>query len=748
MPTTNPLPQTNAPAPPKALQLTAEATFDLEAAPGPGSGEQDASSGGALRGLPRFRMVAYTGSPMRIAGWRYPVIVDLAGLNISSQTRPVRFSHDPGSGVGHSNSIRIDGSQLVATGIVSRDTSAAREIVASSKNGFPWQASIGTTVEEFEFIREGHSVLVNGQQFTGPVNVVRKATLGEISFVDLGADGQTSINIAAAHPQPIQENNVMPQSTDSNVATSANQTNSTPTNTATDDVVRNSGTGGITSPSPQQTGSPRNEAGPVASGTPGIPAPGSGSNPANTAAQQTPRTVSAASTVDDIRAQALAETQRIGDIRRICNGRHHEVEAQAIREGWDATKTELEVLRASRPKAPTPGGMNTPNAPGFMVQTGTNGDQASRHVLEAACLLTAGMNSIEKLYDEQTLDVASRRYRGGIGLQELLLEAAWANGYAGRNFRNSREVLRFAFRPELEAGFSTIDISGILSNVANKFLLDGFFSVERTWRNITAVRNVSDFKTVTSYRLIGKDQYEIVAPGGELKHGTLGEEKYTNKADTYGLLLSIDRRDIINDDLGAITTVPRKLGRGSGLKINDVFWAKFLNNAAFFTAGNKNYIAGADTALSIDGLTKGEVTFMDQVDADGKPIGIMPQVILVPTALSAVSTTLWKSLEVRDPGGTSKYPVANPHQGKFRVEVSRYLSNSQYTGNSAKAWYLLADPSDLPVIETAFLNGQEAPTIETAEADFNVLGIQMRGYHDFGVELQDPRGGVKAKGDS
>ena len=45
--------------------------------------------------------------------------------------------------------------------------------------------------------------------------------------------------------------------------------------------------------------------------------------------------------------------------------------------------------------------------------------------------------------------------------------------------------------------------------------------MERAWRNICAVRNVSDFKTVTSYRLIGRDQYEIVAPGGELKHGTL-----------------------------------------------------------------------------------------------------------------------------------------------------------------------------------------------------------------------------------
>jgi len=438
-------------------------------------------------------------------------------------------------------------------------------------------------------------------------------------------------------------------------------------------------------------------------------------------------------TAEEIRAEALAESKRIAKIRQICCGRFPQIEAEAIRDAWDPIRCELEVLRAGRPQAPA-------------VHSRDNSVNGT--MLEAACLLTAGLGNAEKLFDDKTLEAASRRFRGGIGLQELLLEAAWANGFTGRNFRDSRAVLRYAFQPELEAGFSTVDIGGILSNVANKFLLDGFFSVERTWRNICATRNVSDFKTVTSYRLVGRDQYEQVAPGGELKHGTLGEESYTNKADTYGLVLSIDRRDIINDDLGAITTVPRKLGRGSGLKLNDIFWTTFLDNGSFFTAGNNNYLEGADTALSIDGLTKAEVAFMDQVDSDGKPIGIMPAILLVPTALSAIGSQLYKSMELRDTTASTKYPVNNPHQGKFRVEVSRYLSNSQYTGNSSKAWYLLATPDDLPVIEVAFLNGQESPTIETADANFNVLGIQMRGYHDFGVALQDPRGGVKSKGEA
>ena len=651
-------------------------------------GEGEQTTAGTPK-LPRFSMAAYTGGSMRIAGWRYPVIVDLAGLSIPSQSRPIRFGHDVASGVGHTDAIKIEDGKLLATGLVSRDTAAAKEVVASARNGFPWQASITAAIEEFEFVKENQRVTVNGREHSGPVNVVRKATLGEISFVDLGADGQTFAHVAATASRFQEEKMQM----DENVSTNTQTAEKEPAEA--------------------------NQAADSAAATE--------NKPAGTVEAQ-----NAGPTAADIRTEALAETNRIAKIRELCGDQHPGIEAQAIRDGWEVDKCALEVLRASRPKAP---------AAHF------RDNNVGSATLEAACLLTAGLQNIEKQFDDQTLDAASRRFRGGIGLQELLLEAAWANGYTGRNFRESRSVLRFAFRPELEAGFSTIDIGGILSNVANKFLLDGFFSVERTRRNVCATRNVSDFKTVTSYRLVGKDQYEQVAPGGELKHGTLGEESYTNKADTYGLMLSIDRRNIINDDLGAITTVPRKLGRGSGLKINDVFWTTFLANSTFFTAGNNNYLTGTDTVLSIDGLTKAEVAFMDQVDGDGKPIGIMPAVVLVPTALSAIGTQLYKSVELRDTTSSTKYPVANPHQGKFRVEVSRYLSNSVYPGNSAKAWYLLADPGDLPVIEVAFLNGQESPTIETADADFSVLGVQMRGYHDFGCALQDPRGGVKSKGE-
>jgi len=642
--------------------MTAVASKILSIACGELKIEAAAEGGDGAQRLPRFAMVAYTGGPMQVAGWAYPVVVDLSGLNIPSQNRPIRLGHDALAGVGHTDVIRVEGGRLIAEGVISRDTPMAHEVVASSRNGFPWQASIGASVEEYEDIRKGKKVLVNGRELRGPLSVIRRATLGEISFVDLGADDNTSASITASATNSNEEEFVMENAMEATMESKP-------------DEVK-------------------------------------GDNPA---------------------VDVAAEAARVLAIRQVCDGKYPEIESQAIKEHWDIQRTALAILREDRPKAPA-------------VHVNES-IAANSRLLEAACMLSARAAGIEKAYDEQTLEAASRRFRGGIGLQELLLEAAWANGYTGRSFRDSRDVLRFAFRSDVEAGFSTIDIGGILSNVANKFLLDGFMAVESTWRNICATRSVSDFKTVTSYRLTGTEQYEQVAPGGEIKHGTLGEESYTNKADTYGLMLVIDRRDIVNDDLGAITTVPRKLGRGSGLKINDVFWRTFLDNASFFTSARGNYLTGADTALTIDGLTKAEVAFMDQVDPDGKPVGSMPAIMLVPTALSAVGSQLYKSMELRDTTASTKYPVANPHQGKFRVEVSRYLANALYAGHSDKAWYLLSDPNDLATIEVAFLNGQESPTIETASADFSVLGIQMRGYHDFGVALQEYRGGVKMKGE-
>lgn len=582
----------------------------------------------------RFDMVAYTGAPMKLRGYRTPVVVDLAGLNVPSQNRPILLDHesDVDSIAGQSDSIGVVDGKLRVSGEILAGTGRIENVLSLASRGFKWQASIGANPERVEELRAGDTALVNGQEVRGPLAVVRQATLREISIVAMGADDRTDTRIAA-NAAPL-ENDEMDIETNEKIEAAA-------------------------------------PAAPVVA----------------------PEVAELNASIESLKQEIVA--------------------------------LKLHNVREDRPTAPA-----AHIAP-----------ETTYEVLEAALCVGTGMD-VEKEFSEQTLEAANKTYRRGIGLQELLIEAGRMNGYSGRAVVNDDTL------PDLlKASFSTGSIPGLLSNVAHKFLLQSFNAVDQSWRQVATTRSVSDFKTYTSYRLTGGMTMEPVGPGGEIKHGVFGEAAYTNSASTYGKMLTITRQMLINDDLGALTQLPGRLGRGAALAFNSVFWSEFLaDNSTFYTTGRGNYFSGADSALAVDSLTKAERLFMEQVDPDGNPMAISPSILLVPPALYVPATVLMRSTEIRDTTSNTKYPTINPHSGKFSVVQTQYLNTASVAGGSASHWFLLATPGDMSAIEVAFLNGNETPIVEQAQASFETLGIQMRAYWDFGAKKQEYRAAVKSKG--
>jgi len=217
-------------------------------------------------------------------------------------------------------------------------------------------------------------------------------------------------------------------------------------------------------------------------------------------------------------------------------------------------------------------------------------------------------------------------------------------------------------------------------------------------------------------------KFRKIGNAGELKIAQASDTKRSVAADTYGISTQLTRQDMINDDLNALSQIPQRMGRGAALAMNEAIWGEFQSsNSSYYQAAS----AAAGNALSLTSLKAATTGFRKLTDPDGNPLGIAPRVLLVPPELEITAAELMSSALLIS-GNTTKEPSANVLNGRYRVVVSNYLT-------SASTWWLAADSVDLPALDVVFLNGQQAPTIEQVAPDYQLLGVAIRGFFDFGV---------------
>jgi hypothetical protein len=662
---------------------------------------------GDKKGPAKFSSTFYTGGKLDISGWDMPVVVDLAALK-EAKVLVANLDHDQSKRVGNFT-VANDGKTLVANGTATAKTAARDEVIESALDGYQWQSSLEVNPSKVTEVKAGKSVTVNGQEHEGPVYVVA-GTLKGFGFVSHGADDNTTATIAASAAST--KGNVMDAACKKWIEDLGFDVDTISEDQRTNLEANFKGQNGKTKA--KKAGDPYSE----------MKAEGQRRKEIHAVAK---RWIEIHDKEDDV--------DFIGSVEKCVD---HAIEA-----GIDAKEFRGDLYESSFPLART---VSAPRERGV-------GDRA----LMASICEANRLPNLDKHFTDQELQAGRDHYPHGIGPAELLLLGAEARGYRRTGSRQvTREVLECAFARTTDGrtirasgGFSTIDVANITGAVANKFVMEGWNAVDQTCLRIAKITPVRNFHTITTVSLTDSLRYEQIGADGEIKHGTLDELTYTNQADTYAKMLAITRKDIINDDVSAFASVPRKLGNGAIKLLNHIFWTEFLGavTANFFGSGNSNINTGV-ADMSLGGLDATETVFMNQTNPDGTPLALMPRILLVPTALKNKALTLMGSqlnaLAITSYAtGTGD---ANPFAGRFRVESSPYISVSSYTGSTSTAWWMLADPNELAVISIAALNGRVEPTVDSAEADFNTLGIQWRGYSDVGVNLQEYRAGVHADG--
>ena len=639
---------------------------------------------------PKVAGLAYSGGKMNLPGWKFPVVVDLAGMEIPD-TVPLLTNHenktDARVGVVTAS---IKDSALEISGEIVSDSKDAQDIVAQGKSGADWQLSIGADVRECELVKGSREI--NGQTFDGPFYHVQKSVLREVSVVAVGADAATKMKVTAQF----------------------NLTNNSKGDVMTDDEKKVNASG-------ENNGdAEKTEKSQIA--------------PEVKAKAEMDLTATAQEAAV---AAVKAERERVSAIQAICAGEFPEIEKQAVSAGWTpdvVTKKVLETIRAERPAANV----------NIAIHSKPEGEDM-RKTVEAAMCLRVGVDAdtLEKSYGAKTVEAAMVEM--DMPLKQVMIECMKMDGIPyGRGFDN--ETIR--------AAFSSVSLPGILSNVANKKLLQSYEAQPVIATKLCSTGDLNDFKETERFRLTDVGDLLPIAPDGEIKDGGLIEEGAKNQLETYGKKFCLTRKMIINDDLGAFMKVPVAMGNRAARLIDQLFFSRLLQNPtqadgkALFSSAHKNLLGGASSALSAESLKKAIQLYLDQTDADGQPIAVEPKYLLVPTALKhlAVELTRGATLIMSGSDNTVRPAINVLADENLQVVSSPYLGNSAYTGASQSAWYLFGNPNTIDTFELGFLKGKRTPTVERGETDFNTLGMWFRVYFDLGVREQDHRGMVKANG--
>ena len=471
------------------------------------------------------------------------------------------------------------------------------------------------------------------------------------------------------------------------------------------------------------------------------PAVEAAAQPANPAAEPV-ATIEAAAPGTPVDVKAVAaeavkvERERVAMIKAVCNGEFAEIEAQEIAEGWDKNQVNEAVLAAFRKKQPTTD---------VNITIKKENSMTAKH-LEAALSLRAGIDgdSLVKSLGEETVEAAAKDM--DMPLRAVLCECMRLEGMSvPRSFDNDA----------IKAAFSTVSLPGILSNVANKKLLQSYQAQPIIATKLCTTGDLTDFKENQRFRLTDVGDLKPVGADGEIKDSALTEESAKNQLDTYAKKFCLTRKMIINDDLGAFLKVPTAMGNRAARLVDQLFFKRLMANPTcvdgkpLFGRDHKNLLSGANSALSADSLKKAIQMFIDQTDADGQPISVEPSILLVPTALKHLAIELTRGATLLMSGGAD--PTVRPAinvlaDENLSIVSSPYLGNKNYPNFSDASWYLFGKPGTVDTFEIGYLKGKRTPTVERGDLDFNVLGVWFRVYFDIGIREQDHRGMLKATG--
>lgn len=281
---------------------------------------------------------------------------------------------------------------------------------------------------------------------------------------------------------------------------------------------------------------------------------------------------------------------------------------------------------------------------------------------------------------------------------------------------------------------SSSDFPLLLGETARKALKRGYEETPEVFGLFTRPVTLTDFKPTSLAGLGRFSNLDLIPENGEYKSGTFNESGSSLKLATYGKMFGISRQAIINDDLNALSDVPRKMGQAAKRTVGNAVFALLTTNPVLadgvqlFHASHNNLVSPGSviSTTSVDGV---RVLMATQKDKDGNVVHVPLKYLVVPVGLGGLARTVLESqFEVST---TKNNTTPNIVRNTFEV-----IEDPRLDASNATAWYGVADPAMFDGIVVGYLDGKQEPYLEAKEG-WNVDGTQWKVRMDAAAAVAD-----------
>lgn len=317
----------------------------------------------------------------------------------------------------------------------------------------------------------------------------------------------------------------------------------------------------------------------------------------------------------------------------------------------------------------------------------------------------------------------------GLSLAEMARESLRLAGVDVRGMSAGQVVTR-----SLGGLNSTSDFANALTSAAFSVLRRTYEAAPSGLKPLARRMELSDFRARVVVGVSGFSALEKVNEHGEFRRGAVHDSGETIRLETFGKIFGVTRQVIINDDLGWLADVPKKLAIAAAAfeaqQLADLLISNpvMSDGKALFHADHNN-LAAAGAALSDTTLSAARLAIRTQKDEAGQLLGLAPKALVVGAELETTAEKLMTQIAAATTDDVQ--PV------RLSILVEPRLAGKQ--------WFVACDPATTDGLAFAHLQAEPGPQIEH-RVGFDVDGVEMRVRLDFGASFIDHRAWFKNPG--